>query len=160
MIIANENYFRFKIRVCDNYQAEICLITLRFIHFDKEEVSECRHPIYKLLTRFFKDKIWNEMHHTLQRFEGFYQNILSDIYHFVTSYIQSSWSADYYHTSIIIFAEWYLLIHFTLSMLMILTKKMLNIPNACTTNDGKNCTEFMFSCCSMNLFNNTIFVIY
>lgn len=133
MVIANENnYFRLKIRVCGNYQAEVCLITLRFILFGKEEkVSKSRHPIYKLLTRFCIDKIWNEMHHTLQRFEGFYQKILSDMYPFWTSYSQSSWSADYYQTSIIIFAEWDLLIHFTLSMLIGMKKKMLlNIPNA------------------------------
>lgn len=159
MIIANENYFRFKIRVCDNYQAEICLITLRFIHFDKEEVSECRHPIYKLLTRFFKDKIWNEMHHTLQRFEGFYQNILSDIYHFLTSYRQSLKRGLLSY-----FNHYFCRMIFTYSLHIInvdyFDKKMLNIPNAWTTNDGKNCTEFMFSYCSMNLFNNTIFVIY
>lgn len=39
-------------------------------------------------------------------------------------------------------------------------KKMLNIFNVCIINDGKNCMEFMFLYCSMNLFNNIIFVIY
>lgn len=70
------NYFRLKTRVFDNYQAEVWLITLRFIQFNKEEkVSECRHPVHELLTKFCMDKIWNEMHHTLQKFDAFFPKV-------------------------------------------------------------------------------------